>query len=142
MQTLADVLSAKGRHVWSVSSGSTVFDALQVLADLDIGALVVMENGCPVGILSERDYTRKIALRHRTSRDTPVRLIMTADFAAALPDMTVERCMELMTLRRTRHVLVMEDSTLHGIVSIGDLVKAALEDQRFTITQLEHYIAS
>ena len=142
MQTMAQLLAAKGTLIWSIPPDATVFEGLQLMAAKDIGALVVMERGRPVGVLSERDYTRKVILRRRSSHDTPVRTIMTTAFAAAPPDMSVDACMGLMTMRRTRHVLIMEGDELRGIVSIGDLVKATIEQQQFTITQLEQYIRS
>jgi CBS domain-containing protein len=142
MKTLAQLLLAKDSRVWSVSPSSTVLAGLQLMSDLDIGALVVMEDGRAIGVLSERDYTRKVILRGRSSRDTPVRAIMTTAFATASPQMTVDRCMDLMTSQRTRHVLVMDGEALCGVVSIGDLVKATIDEQQFTIGQLEHYISS
>ncbi len=142
MQTMAQLLTGKGAQIWSISPDATVFDALQLMADKDIGALVVMERGRPVGVVSERDYTRKVILRNRSSHDTPVSTIMTAAFAAAPPHVTVDTCMALMTSRCTRHVLIMEGDDLRGIVSIWDLVKATIEEQQFTIARLEQYIRS
>ena len=142
MQTMAQLLAGKGAQIWSISPDATVFDALQLMADKDIGALVVVEHGRPVGVVSERDYTRKVILRNRSSHDTPVRTIMTAAFAAAPPHVSVDTCMTLMTSRRTRHVLIMEGDDLRGIVSIGDLIKTTIEEQQFTIARLEQYIHS
>ena len=142
MQTMAQLLAGKDARIWSISPDATVFDALQLMADKDIGALVVMEHDRPVGVVSERDYTRKVILRGRSSHDTPVSTIMTTAFAAAPPHVSVDTCMALMTNRRTRHVLIIEGNDLRGIVSIGDLIKATIEEQQFTIARLEQYIHS
>ena len=142
MQTMAQLLAVKGTRVWSISPDATVFDSLRLMADKDIGALVVMDRGRPVGVVSERDYARKVVLRRRSSHDTPVRLIMTTAFAAASPQMDIDACMTLMTSLRTRHVLIMDDDEFRGIVSIGDLVKARIEEQQFMIGQLQQYIRS
>ncbi|MDA1184907.1 MAG: CBS domain-containing protein [Acidobacteria bacterium] len=142
MQTMAQLLASKDAHIWSTSQDTTVFDALRLMADRDIGSLVVMEQGRPVGIVSERDYTRKVILKGRSSHYTPVSTIMTTTFVVAQPETVVDACMTLMTGQRTRHVLVMEDDDLLGVVSIGDLIKATIEEQQFTITQLEQYIHS
>ena len=142
MQTMAQLLAVKGAQVWSVSPEANVFEALQIMADKDVGALVVLERGRPVGVMSERDYTRKVILRRRSSHDTPVRMIMTVAFVAVPPHMSVDACMALMTGQRTRHVLIMESDELLGIVSIGDLVRATIDEQQFTIGQLEQYIRS
>ncbi len=142
MQTMAQLLAGKSAQLWSISPDVTVFDALQLMADKDIGALVVMERDRPVGVVSERDYTRKVILRGRSSHDTSVGTIMTTAFAAAPPHVSIDACMTLMTSRRTRHVLIMEGDDLRGIVSIGDLIKATIEEQQFTIARLEQYIHS
>ena len=142
MQTMAQLLASKNSHIWSISPEDTVFDALRLMADKDIGSLVVLEQRRPVGVVSERDYTRKVILRGRSSHDTPVSAIMTTAFAAAEPHVDVDTCMTLMTSQRTRHVLIMEDDDLLGVVSIGDLIKATIAEQQFTIAQLEHYIHS
>ena len=142
MQTMAQLLASKDAKIWSISPDDTVFDALRLMAERDIGSLVVMEQSRPVGVVSERDYTRKVILRGRSSHDTPVSTIMTTAFAAAQPHIDVDTCMTLMTSQRTRHVLIMEDNALLGVVSIGDLIKATIEDQQFTIAQMEQYIHS
>ncbi len=142
MRTMAQLLAGKGAQIWSISPDATVLDALQLMAEKDIGALVVMERGRPVGVVSERDYTRKVVLKGRSSHDTPVSTIMLTAFAAAPPHVSVDTCMTLMTSRRTRHVLIMEGDDLRGIVSIWDLVKATIEEQQFTIARLEQYIHS
>jgi CBS domain-containing protein len=140
--TMAQLLATKGTRVWSVSPNATVLDGLQLMAEKDIGALVVVDGGRPVGLMSERDYTRNVILKRRSSHDTPVKMIMSTAFATAAPGMSIDGCMALMTSQRTRHVLIMEGAELRGIVSIGDLVKATIDQQRFTIAQLEHYIVS
>ena len=142
MQTMAQLLAEKGISVSSITPGATVLEGLQVMADMDIGALVVIDQGRPIGLVSERDYTRKVILRGRSSRDTPVSAIMVTAFATAPPDATVDMCMNLMTRQRTRHVLIMDGERLCGIVSIGDLVRATIDDQKFTIAQMEKYIHS
>ncbi len=142
MRTMAQLLAGKDAQIWSTSPDATVFDALQLMADKDVGALVVMERDRPVGVVSERDYTRKVVLKGRSSHDTPVSTIMLTAFAAAPPHVSVDTCMTLMTSRRTRHVLIMEGDDLRGIVSIWDLVKATIEEQQFTIARLEQYIHS
>jgi CBS domain-containing protein len=139
---MAQLLAAKGTQIWSISPDATVLEGLQLMAEKNIGALVVLEPSGPVGVLSERDYARKVILKRRSSHDTPVRMIMTTTFATATPDMSIDACMALITSQRTRHVLIMAGGELRGIVSIGDLVKATIEQQQFTIAQLEHYIGS
>jgi CBS domain-containing protein len=142
MKTMAQLLASKGTQIWSTSPDDTVFDALRLMADKDIGSLVVMARGRAIGVVSERDYTRKVILKGRSSHDTPVSTIMTTAFAAAPPDINVDACMALMTSQHTRHVLIMEGDDLLGIVSIGDLIKTTIEEQQFTIAQLEQYIHS
>jgi CBS domain-containing protein len=142
MLTMLHVLATKGSAVWSIRPDVPVFEGLQLMAEKDIGALLVMERGRPIGLLSERDYTRKVVLRRRSSHDTPVRLIMTAPVVSVGSECSVDACMAVMTSRRTRHVLIMDDDQICGLVSIGDLVKATIEDQQFTIVQLEQYISS
>ena len=142
MQTMAQLLASKDAHIWSISPDDTVFDALRLMAEKDIGALVVMEQGRPVGVVSERDYTRKVILKGRSSHYTPVSTIMTTAFAAAQPHVDVDTCMALMTSHRTRHVLIMKDDDLLGVVSIVDLIKSTIDEQQFTIAQMEQYIHS
>jgi CBS domain-containing protein len=142
MQTMAQLLASKDAQIWSISPDATVFDALRLMADKDIGALVVLEHDQPVGVVSERDYTRKVILKGRSSHYTPVSTIMNTAFAAAQPDVDIDTCMTLMTSQRTRHVLIMAGDALLGIVSIGDLIKATIQEQQFTITQMEQYIQS
>jgi CBS domain-containing protein len=132
-----------GKHgIYSVAPDDTMFDALSLMADKNIGAVVVLSGGEIRGILSERDYARKVALLGRTSRSTPVSEVMTTNVICVDPDWTADRCMALMTDKRIRHLPVLEDGRLVGIVSIGDIVRAVVEEQQFTIQSLERYIMS
>lgn len=141
MKTLRRVLEAKGHDVYSTTPDTLVFDALREMADRDVGALIVMEDGRVVGIFSERDYARKIILVGKSSRETPVRDVMTGRVVYARPDLTLEECLALMTDKRIRHLPVMKDDELVGVVSIGDLVKGIIDEQRFIISQLESYVS-
>ena len=141
MKTIKDLLSSKGGDVWSVTSTSTVFDAIAMMAEKGVGALMVVDDSRPVGILSERDYARKVILRERSSKDTPVSEIMTSPVIHTSSDRSVQECMKLMTGNKIRHLPVMDNDELTGMVSIGDLVKATIDDQQATIEQLERYIA-
>jgi CBS domain-containing protein len=118
-----------------------VFDALKLMADYGIGALLVVENGKPVGLFSERDYARKLALRGLRSRETPVSAVMSSPVLTISPDASVQEGMQMMTDKFVRHLPVVDGSGLHGMVSIGDLVKAVIQDQQQLIEQLESYIA-
>lgn len=142
VKTIKQLLDAKGHDVCSVSPETSVFDALGVMADRGIGALMVCRDDRPVGIMSERDYARKVILAGRASKDTPVGDIMTTRVVCTNPQRTVEECMALMTDKRVRHLPVIDHKKLVGIVSIGDLVKAIIHEQQFIIEQLEHYITS
>ncbi len=140
MTTLKILLKDKGRDVWSVHPDDTVLDAIKMLAEKNIGALIVVEDDKPVGIFSERDYTRNVYLKGKSSLDTAVRDIMVAPVICAKPDQTIEECMAVMTAKRFRHLPVVDGDELVGMVSIGDLVKSVIADQQFTIEQLEQYI--
>jgi len=140
MKTVRGLLEVKGYDVHTIAPGATVLDALQRLAAADVGALPVTERGHLVGILSERDYARKVILRGRHSKDTLVRDVMTPDPVCVEPSQPVELCMALMTQRRVRHLPVLQDGKLIGIISIGDVVKAVIDEQKFEIQQLEQYI--
>ena len=142
MQTMAQLLSSKGSTVWSISPDATVYEALRLMADRNVGALLILEDGTPVGMLSERDYARKVVLEGRSSADTTVRTVMTTPLTTCPPSHTVESAMALMTRVRVRHLPIMENGTLLGMVSIGDLVKATIAHQQFTIEQLEQYIST
>lgn len=140
MKTVRDILEVKGRMVWSVDPGSTVFDALSLMAEKEIGALVVLDEARVAGIISERDYARKVILHGRASPTTRVEEIMTTHVAYTHLDQSIEECMAIMTDKRIRHLPVLQDGKLIGIISIGDLVKAIIADQKFMIEQLERYI--
>jgi len=142
MQSMAQLLSIKGSHVWSISPDATVFDGLTLMAEKNIGALLIVERGRPVGIMSERDYARKIILEGRSSRDTAIRGIMTTRLVAAGPDDSIEQGLAIMTRERIRHLPIVDGDAVLGMVSIGDLVKATIDEQQFTIEQLERYIAT
>jgi CBS domain-containing protein len=140
--TVHDLLRRKPAGIIAVSPDSTVFDALQTLAENNIGAVLVMEDDDLVGILSERDYARQVILKGKTSRDTPVREIMTTSVVCVHPEQSIGQCMALMTDKRFRHLPVMANDRLLGVLSIGDVVKALLDEQAFRIEQLESYIQS
>jgi CBS domain-containing protein len=141
MTTAHDILRLKGQTVHAVRPDDTVLAALGVMAEHDIGAVLVLDGDEVVGILTERDYARKVALVGRASKDSPVRAIMTAEVVCVPPSHTVENCMTVMTERRVRHLPVVEGRRVVGLVSIGDLVKATIDEQEFTINQLKSYIA-
>lgn len=140
MNFVTEILKTKGREVWTVSPDSTVYDALQVMADKNVGALMVLERDEVVGVFSERDYARKVILKGKASKDTLVREIMSTELVWVRPDQTIEVCMNLMTNKRIRHLAVLDEGRLVGVISIGDVVKAIISEQEFTIQQLEHYI--
>jgi CBS domain-containing protein len=142
MKSLNQLLAAKGGQVYSIRPDATVIDALRLMAQKDVGALLVMEDTRVVGIMSERDYARKVILQGKSSQDMAVRDIMTSDVVKVDPSKTVEECMGLMTQRRIRHLPVCEGEKLVGLVSIGDLVKEVIAEQEQTIKQLESYIHS
>ena len=142
MKTAANVLKSKElQSVHTITPEASVFDAIKLMADKNIGALVVIEAEQVAGIITERDYARKIVLMSRSSKQTPVREIMTSAVMYVSPDQTSEECMVLMTENRLRHLPVIDGGRLLGIISIGDLVKDIIAEQRFTIEQLEHYIS-
>ncbi len=140
MKTVGQLLEAKENKIVSIGPDARVFDALKLMAEKEIGALVVVDGGKLAGIISERDYARKVILLGKSSHDIPVREIMTAKVLTVKPSQTVEECMALMTSKRVRHLPVMEGERLTGVVSIGDLVKEVIADQEETIKQLETYI--
>jgi CBS domain-containing protein len=139
--TIEKILSQKNREIWSVSPDATVYDAIALMAEKNIGALLVMENEHLVGIVSERDYSRKVMLRGKTSRTSYVREIMTTELTTAQPRDTVEECLRFMTEKRIRHLPVVVDGSLRGVVSIGDLVKQVISVQNATLDQLRDYIS-
>lgn len=140
MAMLSQLLGAKGHEVYSVAPGASVLEAVRLMAERHIGALLVIDDGRLVGILSERDYARKVVLNGRNSTSTAVREIMSAPVVTVAPEKTVDDAMRLMTARRIRHLPVVRGEAVVGVVSIGDLVKAVIEDQRHTIDDLRSYI--
>ena len=139
--TIGAILRHKGTLIWSVPPETKVFDAIQIMAEKNIGALLVMAGPKLIGIMSERDYTRKIALKGKSSKDTPVHEIVSTPVISATPEHTVEDCMRLMTSSRVRHLPVLDGDRVVGVVSIGDLVNWIISAQSMTIDQLENYIA-
>ena len=142
MRTVRHLLEAKAPEVFAIGPDAPVIDAIRLMAEKRIGAVVVMQEGRLVGILSERDYARKIVLQGRSSKDTPVRDIMTSDVISVGLNDTADRCMQLVTDKRIRHLPVLDGGNVLGVVSIGDLVKAVIEDQQLELDQLQRYIAS
>jgi CBS domain-containing protein len=138
--TVRQVLQAKGDAIWSVSPKASVFDALTLMADKDIGAVVVLDGERLVGILSERDYARRVILQGRTSKDTTIGELMTRDVWCVHPDQTVDECMALMTDKHIRHLPVIENGALVGLITIGDAIKRFIDDQEVVIHKLESYI--
>ncbi|MBU1205978.1 MAG: CBS domain-containing protein [Proteobacteria bacterium] len=140
MTTVGQLLKTKGYKIWSIAPQATVYEALQVMSEKDVGALLVVDKGNLVGIFSERDYARKLILKGRFSKDTTVGELMTHEVLYIEPQSTIEDCMALMTAKRVRHLPVLENERLIGIVTIGDVVKQIISDQEFTIQQLGKYI--
>jgi len=140
MTSVRQLLDDKGHEVLSVEADASVFDAIKRMADQNVGALVVMEDDKLVGIITERHYARDVILKGKSSPGTPVRDIMQTRVICARPEQSVEECMAVMTERGVRHLPVLDKKRLVGIISIGDLVKSIIRDQKFTIEQLEHYI--
>ena len=139
--TINEILTQKGTTVWCISPEATVFEAIQMMADKNIGAVLVTENEKLLGILTERDYTRKVALKGKSSKQTPVKEILSAECIQVTPAHTVEECMRLMTAHRVRHLPVLNGGQILGIVSIGDLVNWIISAQSVAIDQLENYIS-
>ena len=139
--TIGEILTHKGSQAWSIGPNATVFDAIQMMSDKNIGALLVIEGDQLVGIITERDYTRKVALKGKVSKQTAVKEILTGQVVKVHPDTTVEECMRLMTDHRVRHLPVLEGSNIVGIISIGDLVNWIISAQTSTIHQLQTYIS-
>jgi CBS domain-containing protein len=140
MYTVRHLLQEKGHQVWTISPQATVYEALELMAEKNCGAVVVVEHDKVVGMFTERDYARKVILKGRTSKTTTVGELMTTEVLYVGPDHTIEECMALMTDKRLRHLPVLENGKLTGIVSIGDVVKAVITDREFTIRELERYI--
>ena len=140
MYTLREMLKMKGDQVWSITPQATVYEALELMATKNCGALVVIKDDKVVGIFSERDYARKVILQGKSSKTTSVGELMTREVLYVSPDDTIENCMALMTSKRTRHLPILENGKLAGIISIGDVVKAIISEHEFTIRELERYI--
>ena len=140
MKTVGQLLQIKGNQVWSIPPETLVIDALKLMAEKGIGALIVLDGGEVVGIISERDYARKVSLLGKSSKTTPVREIMTEKVVYVRPEQTMTDCMALMTSKRIRHLPVIEHDQLSGVISIGDVVKEVISEQEFMIEQLENYI--
>ena len=140
MNNVRQLLQSKGNSVWSTTTGTSVYDALQLMADKNIGALVVMDGERLAGIFSERDYARRVILKGKTSRELSVSEVMTREVISVRPDQTILDCMELMTERHIRHLPVLDAGRLIGVVSIGDVVKNIISDQKDTINHLKEYI--
>ena len=140
MKTVTQLLRTKGQQVLSVAPDIPVFEALEVMADKNVGALLVVEGERLVGVFSERDYARKVILKGKSSKDTPVREIMSSHVLYVRPEQTIEDCMALMTDKHVRHLPVLDQGKLIGVISIGDVVKALIDEQQFIIEQLQNYI--
>jgi CBS domain-containing protein len=140
MTIVRHILDKKGQLVWTIGPDDTVFAAIQEMARKDVGAIVVVENGDPIGIFTERHYARDVFLKGRSSPTTVVKDVMRTGFLYVTPERTVEECMAIMTAERVRHLPVMDDGNLVGLISIGDLVKSIIEDREFVIDQLTNYI--
>ena len=140
MKTVKHILQEKGNDVWHIAPDTLVYDALKLMAEKEVGSLLVLDKGKLAGIISERDYARKVVLQGKSSLDTPVREIMTAKVISVHPEQTIEECMALMTDKHIRHLPVLVDDRVIGLVSIGDVVKAELAEKDFLIKQLKNYI--
>ncbi len=140
MGKVRDILKTKGKAVFSVEPTIMVYQAIEQMCDKNIGGLLIVENGNLVGIFTERDYARKLILKGKSSKDTPISELMTKNPITVTPDNTIEECMNIMSGKRIRHLPVIEDNHLTGMISIGDVVKHIIEEQKSIIEHLEHYI--
>lgn len=140
MKTIRHILDEKGRDVWSVGPADSVYTAIEMMASKSVGALLVMDGEALAGVISERDYARKVILAGLSSRETPVREIMTSRVICIEPEKSVEEAMALMTEKRVRHLPVLEDGKVGGVISIGDVVRGVIDEKEFQIEQLERYI--
>lgn len=141
MKTVKDILDSKGYEIWSVTPDATVFEAVKLMAERGVGSLLVLDGDKLVGIVTERDYARKIILEDKSSKNTAVTDVMTRKVLCATPERTIDECMALMTDKRARHLPVVDHKRVIGVVSIGDLVKAMINEQQVLIDQLQHYIS-
>lgn len=141
MKTVQQILEAKGSDVWSIAPDASVLEAIKLMAEKEVGALLVMTGEKPVGIVSERDYARKVILKGRSSQKTSIQDIMTTHVVYVSPDQSIEECMALMTGKHIRHLPVMDGKRLRGMLSIGDLVKTVIAEQKLVIKELERYIS-
>jgi len=142
MKTVSDLVGGKGKLIWTVEPDTLVLDALRLMADKEIGAVLVLRGEQLVGIFSERDYARQVVLKGKASKDTPVRDVMTTRIVYVRPEQTLEDCMALMTDKRVRHLPVFDSGKLIAVLSIGDVVKAVISEKEFIIAQLENYIST
>ncbi len=140
MKTVREILNRKGNEIFSVSPESSIYDAIKLMADKEVGALLVLEEGKLVGVISERDYARKVALEGKSSKDSSVKEIMSPHVIYVHPERNPEECMALMVAKKVRHLPVVENKNLIGVVSIGDVVKGLIDEREFVIDQLVHYI--
>jgi CBS domain-containing protein len=140
MKTIGELLKTKGHDIWTISPHATVYEALELMADKEIGALLVLEEGKLVGIFSERDYARKVILKGKASKDTLVSELMTQTVFCVSSANTLEDCMAIMTSKQIRHLPVLRDERLIGMITLGDVVKRIISEQQFTIQQLESYV--
>jgi len=141
MGTVRNILQSKGVKIFSITPITSVYHALEIMVEKNVSSLVVMENEKLIGIFTERDYARKVILKGKSSRETPVRDIMSGNVITVTPDSTIDECMKLMTGKFIRHLPVVENDKLVGLVSIGDVVKYIIEDQKFIIENMGHYIS-
>ncbi|MEM7800250.1 MAG: CBS domain-containing protein [Chloroflexota bacterium] len=139
---VSEVLKTKGSEIWSVHPDATVFEGLAFMAEKNIGALIVMENGELAGIFSERDYARKVILKGKSSKETPIRELMTTKLFTVKPSDSMQNCMQLMTDKHIRHLPVLHETRVLGVLSIGDVVKRVIADLQYTVTDLENYITN
>jgi len=140
MYTVRHLLQEKGSQIWSIAPTAMIYEALELMANKNCGALLVIKDGAVIGVFTERDYSRKVILQGRSSKTSTVGELMSSEVLYVGPDDTIENCMALMTQKRHRHLPVMEHGKLVGLVSIGDIVKAIISDREFTIRELERYI--
>ena len=141
MESISQLLHHKGLEIWSIGPDEFVFEAIRVMAEKTIGALIVIDDGRMVGIVSERDYARKVIIQGKASKTTPVSEIMTSKLVTVTPHQSVDDCMSIMTARRVRHLPVVDGDELVGVLSLGDLVKSIIDDKQHTIEDLQHYIS-